>query len=74
MKKIDAFRRTNVIGDGNLWAYVICRFGYFLSINFNYEPHFYNGCHGLMIKVLGLNKVPMVSLNDIYCKMHYIYT
>ena len=35
----------------------ICHYWYFKDIGFKYEPHFCNGCHGLMQKVVSFNDV-----------------
>ena len=38
----------------------ICHYWYFKDIGFKYEPHLFNGCHGLMQKAVSFNSIAIV--------------
>ena len=51
----------------------ICHYWYFLDKNFSYEPHFCNGCHDLMQKVMNFNNVAIVSIKGSDYRIHFWY-
>ena len=42
----------------------ICRYWYFKDIGFKYEPHLFNGCHGLMQKAVSFNSIAFVYVKS----------
>ena len=51
----------------------ICHYWYFLSKNFNYEPNFCNGCHGLMQKGISFNDAVFVFVKGNNYRIHLWY-
>ena len=51
----------------------ICHFWYFKNINFKYEPHLCNGCHGLMQKAVSFNNVAIVYVKQSAYRIHFWY-
>ena len=48
----------------------ICHYWYFKDIGFGYEPYLYNGCHGLMQKVVNFNNAAIVSVKESDYRIH----
>ena len=51
----------------------ICYYWYFKDINFKYEPHLCNGCHGLMQKAVNFNDVAIVYIKGSAYRIHFWY-
>ena len=51
----------------------ICHYWYFLDRNFDYEPHFSNGCHDLIQIATSFNDVAIVSVKGNDYKTHFWY-
>ena len=51
----------------------ICHYWYFLDRNFDYEPHFCNGCHDLVQIATSFNDVAIVSVKGNDYKTHFWY-
>ena len=51
----------------------ICHYWYFLDKNFNYEPHFCNGCHDLMQEAMIFNDAAIVSVKGNGYRIHFWY-
>ena len=50
----------------------ICHYWYLLDKNFNYQPYFCNGCHGLMQKAMTFNDVDVVSIKGNDYRIHFL--
>ena len=48
----------------------ICHYWYFKDIGFGYEPYLYNGCHGLLQKVVNFNNAAIVSVKESDYRIH----
>ena len=46
---------------------------YFKDINSKYEPHLYNGCHGLMQKAVSFNDVAIIYIKGSPYRIHFWY-
>ena len=42
----------------------ICHYWCFKDIGFKYEPHLFNGCHGLMQKAVSFNSTAIVYVKS----------
>ena len=42
----------------------ICHYWYLKDIGFKYEPHLFNGCHGLMQKAVSFNSIAIVYVKS----------
>ena len=42
----------------------ICHYWCFKDIGFKYEPHLFNGCHGLMQKAVSFNSIAFVYVKS----------
>ena len=51
----------------------ICHYWYFKDIRFKHEPYLCNGCHDLMQKVMSLNNVAIVYVNESTYRIHFWY-
>ena len=51
----------------------ICYYRYFKDINFRYEPHLCNVCHGLMQKVVNFKDVAIVYVKGSAYRIHFWY-
>ena len=51
----------------------ICHYWYFKDIGFKYEPHLFNGCHGLMQKVVNFNNIAIVYVKANAYRIHFWY-
>ena len=51
----------------------ICHYWYFKDIDFKYEPHLCNGCHGLMTKAVSFNNVAIVFIKESAYKNQFWY-
>ena len=49
----------------------MCHYWYFLDKNFNYEPHFCNGCHDRMQKAMNFNDDAIVSIKGNHYRIHF---
>ena len=50
-------KRTDLNGDENSRACIICNFGYFSDVNFEYETQVCNNCYDLIMKDLSYDEV-----------------
>ena len=51
----------------------ICHYWYFKDIGFTYEPHLFNGCHGLMQKAVSFNDVAIAYIKGSAYRIHFWY-
>ena len=51
----------------------ICHYWYFKDIGFKYEPHLFNGCHGLMQKAVSFNNIAIVYVEGNAYRIHFWY-
>ena len=51
----------------------ICHYWYFKDIGFKYEPHLYNGCHGLMPKAVSFNDIAIFYVKGSAYRIHFWY-
>ena len=51
----------------------ICHYWYFKDINFKYEPHLCNGCHGLLQKAVSFNNIAIVYVKGSAYRIHFWY-
>ena len=51
----------------------MCHYWYFKDINFKYEPHLCNGCHGLMQIAVSFNDVAIVYAKGSAYRIHFWY-
>ena len=51
----------------------ICHYWYFKDINFKYEPHLCNGCHGLMQKAVSFNNIAIVYVKGSAYRINFWY-
>ena len=51
----------------------ICHHWYFKDIDFKYEPHLFNGCHGLMQKAISFNDVAIVYVKGSAYRIQFWY-
>ena len=51
----------------------ICHYWYFKDINFKYEQHLWNGCHGLMQKAVSFNDVAIVYVKESAYRINFWY-
>ena len=51
----------------------ICHYWYFKDIGFKYEPHLWNGCHGLLQKAVSFNNTAIVYVKGIAYGIKFWY-
>ena len=61
-------KKTNVSKESK-----ICHYWYFKDISFKYEPHLWNGCHGLMQKAASFKDVAVVYVKGSAYRVHFWY-
>ena len=49
----------------------ICHYWYFKDIGFKYEPYLFNGCHGLMQKLLVLMMLLLFMLKGVLTELTF---
>ena len=49
----------------------ICHYWYFKDINFKYESHLRNGCHGLLQKAVSFNNIAVVYVKGRPYRIHF---
>ena len=59
--RIDILEGTDINKTNASKKCKIYHYRYFKDIGFEYEPHFCNGCHGLMQKAVSFNDVAIAS-------------
>ena len=50
-----------------------CHYWYFKYIGFKYEPHLWNGCHGLMHRAISFNDLAIVYVKGSAYRIHFWY-
>ena len=71
--RIDISEGINIKKTNALKECKICHYCYFKDIGFKYEPHFCNGCHGLMQKAVSFNNIAIVSVKGSAYRIHFWY-
>ena len=51
----------------------ICYYWYFKDIGFKYEPHLFNGCHGLIQKAVSLMLLLLFTLKECLQNSFLVY-
>ena len=51
----------------------IYHYWHFKDIEFKYEPHLCNGCHGLLQKAVSFNNIAIVYVNGSAYRIHFWY-
>ena len=51
----------------------ICFYWYFKDIGFKYEPHLWNGYHGLLQKSVSFNNIAIVYVKGSAYRVHFWY-
>ena len=51
----------------------ICYYWYFKDIGFKYEPHLFNGCHGLIQKAVSLILLLLFTLKECLQNSFLVY-
>ena len=51
----------------------ICHYWYFKGVVFKYEPHFCNGCHGLLQKAVSFNNIAIVYVKGSAYRINFWY-
>ena len=53
--------------------FIICRYWYFLEINFRFQPEVCDGSHDLMQKSINFNDVTIVTVKRSDYRVHFLY-
>ena len=69
--RIDISERIDISKTNASKECKICHYWYFRDIDFKYEPHLCNGCHGLMQKAISFNGVAIAYVKGSAYRIHF---
>ena len=71
--KIDISEGIDIIKTIKSKESKVCHYWYFKNIDFKYEPHLCNGCHGLMQKAVTFDDISILYVKRSPFIIHFWY-